>query len=200
MTSWDWLGDALAIDAANTVKRHHGTYVDLLATPADLCRWGEHERDRLPHELPQSIDEADLDRFLEIRDSVLALLRARARDQPLPPASIAAVNDVATAQPVVRLLSSAARSGEPRLLDRRDPVSDAIAAIAAAAIELLTGSARDDISLCDAPSCGQLFLRDRPNQQWCGPGCGNRARAARHYQRHQAPGTSTEALAEHRGR
>ncbi|WP_373454643.1 CGNR zinc finger domain-containing protein [Rhodococcus sp. 05-340-2] len=37
------------------------------------------------------------------------------------------------------------------------------------------------MALCEAPRCGQLFLQDRPNQQWCCSAWGNRARAARHH-------------------
>ncbi|MFI5735270.1 CGNR zinc finger domain-containing protein [Kribbella sp. NPDC051587] len=43
---------------------------------------------------------------------------------------------------------------------------------------------RHDLALCDAPGCGQLFFQRRTNQAWCGPGCGNRARVARHHQGH----------------
>jgi predicted RNA-binding Zn ribbon-like protein len=39
------------------------------------------------------------------------------------------------------------------------------------------------IALCDAPGCGQLYLRGRPNQQWCNPHCGTRARSQRHAER-----------------
>ncbi|MCX4390896.1 CGNR zinc finger domain-containing protein [Micromonospora peucetia] len=32
----------------------------------------------------------------------------------------------------------------------------------------------------------RYFVREHSRQQWCKPSCGNRARVARHYQRHQA--------------
>ncbi|MEU3456263.1 CGNR zinc finger domain-containing protein [Micromonospora sp. NPDC006766] len=31
-----------------------------------------------------------------------------------------------------------------------------------------------------------LARKDHPRQEWCKPSCGNRARVARHYQRHNA--------------
>ncbi|OZF37396.1 CGNR zinc finger domain-containing protein [Rhodococcus sp. 14-2483-1-2] len=52
---------------------------------------------------------------------------------------------------------------------------------ASSVIDLLNGPDRDRLALCEAPRCGQLFLQDRPNQQWCCSACGNRARAARHH-------------------
>ncbi|MGW3040938.1 CGNR zinc finger domain-containing protein [Kitasatospora sp. NPDC001159] len=36
---------------------------------------------------------------------------------------------------------------------------------------------------CHGPGCVQFFVKDHPRREWCGPGCGNRARAARHYHR-----------------
>ncbi|WP_179273431.1 CGNR zinc finger domain-containing protein [Rhodococcus sp. 06-462-5] len=35
--------------------------------------------------------------------------------------------------------------------------------------------------MCEASRCGQLFLQDRPDKQWCCGACGYRARAARHH-------------------
>jgi predicted RNA-binding Zn ribbon-like protein len=58
--------------------------------------------------------------------------------------------------------------------------------IAAAAIDLLTGPDAATVALCDAPGCGQLYLRGRPNQQWCNPHCGTRARSPRHAERNAA--------------
>ncbi|MDR6317410.1 putative RNA-binding Zn ribbon-like protein [Actinoplanes couchii] len=51
------------------------------------------------------------------------------------------------------------------------------------AIALFTGAARDDLRACPGPGCVLHFVRDSPRREWCSPGCGNRARAARHYAR-----------------
>ncbi|MFI7230667.1 CGNR zinc finger domain-containing protein [Nonomuraea angiospora] len=39
---------------------------------------------------------------------------------------------------------------------------------------------------CNAPRCVRYFVKSHGRQEWCKPSCGNRARAARHYQRHNA--------------
>ena len=57
-----------------------------------------------------------------------------------------------------------------------------LAAIAADAIELLTG--RFELRTCGAPRCVLMFLKDHPRREWCSERCGNRARQARHYERH----------------
>ncbi len=58
-----------------------------------------------------------------------------------------------------------------------------IAALAADAIELLTGPHRDDLRACQAPGCVLMFLKRHPRREWCSNACGNRARQARHYRR-----------------
>ncbi len=63
-----------------------------------------------------------------------------------------------------------------------------MADLAFAVIDLLTRPDLANLALCDAPSCGQLFHRDRPNQQWCNPACGDRVRSARHHQRRRDKG------------
>ncbi|WP_225853148.1 CGNR zinc finger domain-containing protein [Micromonospora sp. AMSO1212t] len=45
---------------------------------------------------------------------------------------------------------------------------------------------RERLRACPAPRCVRYFLQEHARQQWCKPSCGNRARVARHYQRHQA--------------
>ncbi|MBY4210390.1 CGNR zinc finger domain-containing protein [Rhodococcus fascians] len=74
-----------------------------------------------------------------------------------------------------------AGSGVEHVVGQPDPVDAIRARAASAVIDLLNGPDRARLSLCAAPRCGQLFLQDRPNQQWCCSACGNRARAARHH-------------------
>jgi predicted RNA-binding Zn ribbon-like protein len=64
-----------------------------------------------------------------------------------------------------------------------DATDVALATLAADAIELLTGSGRQDIRACRAPNCVLMFFRDNPRRRWCSAACGNRARQARHYAR-----------------
>ena len=64
-----------------------------------------------------------------------------------------------------------------------DPTDVALAALAADAIELLTGPERENLRACGAPGCVLIFLKDHPRRTWCSAACGNRARQARHYER-----------------
>jgi nucleoid-associated protein YgaU len=70
------------------------------------------------------------------------------------------------------------------------PVAAALSAIAAQAIGLLTDP-DSPLRACHAPGCVLYFVRDHPRREWCSAACGNRARAARHYQRHRSTARAT---------
>ncbi|MER6008280.1 CGNR zinc finger domain-containing protein [Nonomuraea angiospora] len=55
-----------------------------------------------------------------------------------------------------------------------------------AAIDFLSGPQREQLRSCNAPRCVRYFVKSHGRQEWCKPSCGNRARAARRYQRHSA--------------
>lgn len=59
----------------------------------------------------------------------------------------------------------------------------ALACVAQESIELLTGPAAEQLRACYAPGCVLYFAKTHPRRQWCSVTCGNRVRAARHYDR-----------------
>ena len=63
------------------------------------------------------------------------------------------------------------------------PVRSALAGLGHEAITLLTGPAAVNLRACNAPGCVLYFVKSHPRREWCSEACGNRARAARHYQR-----------------
>jgi predicted RNA-binding Zn ribbon-like protein len=58
-----------------------------------------------------------------------------------------------------------------------------LADVATAAIRLFTGPDAETLSACLAPGCVRYFTKSHPRREWCSEGCGNRVRAARHYER-----------------
>jgi predicted RNA-binding Zn ribbon-like protein len=176
--AWEWLGDDLAIDFANTVRRRGAQYEELLARPADLRDWANRQQGRVP--VPSAGAARDgLERVRSVRDDVFAVLRAAALAEPLPRGPAGRLNRLALRHPVVAQLDGAARVGSGP-----DRVEELIARAISATIDLVGRAAAAGLALCDAPSCGQFFLRERPNQRWCGPACGTRTRVARHARRH----------------
>ncbi|MFI9597778.1 CGNR zinc finger domain-containing protein [Nonomuraea sp. NPDC052265] len=70
--------------------------------------------------------------------------------------------------------------------DRAHQTSEKTETAARAAIDFLSGPQREHLRACNAPRCVRYFVKSHGRQEWCKPSCGNRARAARHYQRHNA--------------
>jgi predicted RNA-binding Zn ribbon-like protein len=175
---WDWLGEALAVDFANTTKRSGGEERELLEEPEDLAEWAAEEAGRVPAVEPEAIL---LGEVRTLRDDVKALLHAVIVGEAAPVAAVERVNARVRAAPLVRQL----RDGEAVLAPAAPvaPIDELLARVAESAIEL---AARGGVGFCDAPSCGQFFERRRVSQLWCSDACGTRARVARHAHRRRA--------------
>jgi predicted RNA-binding Zn ribbon-like protein len=62
-------------------------------------------------------------------------------------------------------------------------VTAGLAYVAHESIELLTGPDAGTLRACYAPGCVLYFAKTHPRREWCSVTCGNRVRAARHYDR-----------------
>jgi predicted RNA-binding Zn ribbon-like protein len=176
-----WLGFPPAVDLANTVIVGAAGEHDLLETDDLLDTWIAAERGTIPGAEAASGRLADV---RELRDTVRQLLHARARGKPAPAAARRQINAISSAAPIRITLTADGRSlQEP---DVRDEYALFEATIAHSAIEL-AGQRDAGLSVCGAPSCGMLFLREHPRQLWCSKPCGNRARVARHAARRRRP-------------
>jgi predicted RNA-binding Zn ribbon-like protein len=178
-----WLGEPLALDLANTVMVvRDGEAVDLLADPEDLRRWLEAEEARLG-ECAFAVEH--LDELRALRDAVRRLLEARAGRTALPAADLDVVNAASAAAPVAPWLDARDR-GRLEVVERAGaagPLAQLEGRLARSAIAVLGGADGDLLHVCRAPSCGMFFVGER---RWCCAACGNRARAARHYERSRA--------------
>jgi predicted RNA-binding Zn ribbon-like protein len=174
---WDWLGEPLAVDFANTWRRRGAVYRELLRSGADLAAWAEREAGRVPS-IDAAVAEGRLDEVCALRDEVFALLAAAVAGEPAR-VSAARVNSALRAVPLVPQLQPNGRAGL-EVGAHAAPLDELLARVAASAIELAGTGAGSPLALCDAPSCGRFFLRHRRGQIWCGPACGTRARVARH--------------------
>ncbi|MEU9631228.1 CGNR zinc finger domain-containing protein [Streptomyces luteogriseus] len=141
-------------------------------------------------------DAAQLTAVRELRAAVRALFARAVRPGEPSPADAARLMPLAEA--VRHLNEAAARTPTVPVLDwpegaaplvRPKPVraaDDPAAALAHAVIAFLASPDRDRLRACHAPRCVRYFLKEHPRQEWCKPSCGNRARVARHHQRHKA--------------
>jgi predicted RNA-binding Zn ribbon-like protein len=186
----------LALDLANTIRHDgNGGVRDELTSTEGLAAFLAGAG--LP-DAPVTVDL--LDRVVEVRTATRALFaravhpgpasRADAhRLLPLPDA-VAAINAYAALVPVVPLLVwEASASSQLRTPPGVKPQEAVLAQLARATIDLLTGPYGTELRACTAPRCVRYFIKGHGRQEFCKPSCSNRARAARHYERHHNPPT-----------
>lgn len=174
-------GEPLAIELHNTIYIADGRACDGLD---DADAWLDALAGRLP-DVPGEWPAAE--ELATLREPVRAALRSAVDGVPAEPAVLDAINRAAARaprSPVAVLRGDAVKAATDHHGARRADV--VIAALAADAIELLTGAHRQDLRACHAPACVLLFLKDHPRRTWCSNACGNRARQARHYRRSRA--------------
>ncbi|BBY46766.1 hypothetical protein MARA_01960 (plasmid) [Mycolicibacterium arabiense] len=189
--------EPLPILLANTVSIARGRVEDALADPSKVNGWvgttGEQFALFPPPSSTEHIDESDAVRLVSLRDAVRRLAAEKTRDPRTLGQS--PVTDVATATSILNA-SAALGSVWPELqwhgpeAFRRDVWADGTyvdaltTIIARQTMELMTSPQWDRLRPCLAPGCAYFFVKDHLRRQWCAAACGNRARVARHAQRH----------------
>jgi predicted RNA-binding Zn ribbon-like protein len=183
----------------NTVWADRGGVHDSLTTPGELRAWLAAV---YPDVKPRG---ADLERFRALRDALRRLAALVTGDhRPVAGADGNAakkVNDDA-ARAVAEVNSAAALAPSwPQLVLRGGDLGQTVAGTAPPGDRLLSGIAREAVELlagrqaeiraCYAPGCVLYFVQDHPRREWCSTACGNRARVARHYDRHHRQGSAT---------
>ena len=198
------LGEPLAVEFMNTIWADQSGVHDALASDADVLAWLRAVDPRLTPR-PATVDRwlqdarpADLgdagDRLRRLRDGLRRLAAAMTVD-PRPAAASAiehvddalrVVNETAAAAPRWSTLETTAAGFVRGSRTDASPAAAIAALVAEDAIDLYSGQVRDDLRACLAPGCVLYFVKHHHRREWCSTACGNRARAARHYQRHRS--------------
>lgn len=183
-----------ALELASTIRHDgDGGVADDLATPQSTTDWLRRQ-----DVTGVTVDERLRSEIVELRRAVRALFAQAV--SPAPPSRADAHRLMPADQALDHLNAAAARDpivpqlewppdGPPRTRVRSaEPSAELrlIAMLARAAIDFLSGPQRERLRACHAPRCVRYFVQSHGRQEWCKPSCGNRARAARHYQRHHA--------------
>lgn len=179
------VGEPLALDLVNTLAtRPDGVTVDLFAEPATAATWlsAQHDLDRLTAIRPADLD---LPQLRKLREHVAGCVDAARQGTAPPPAALTALNDAVRAAPAYAQLTVVDGTLARRVDRSGVPGRDLLAELAEAAVDLVTDPAVRRVRACAGARCRLLFLPAHPQRRWCSPAtCGNRARVARHYQRH----------------
>jgi predicted RNA-binding Zn ribbon-like protein len=164
---------------------------------------GVHDHLQSPEDVDAWLDAVGIDRFgTQATPAELAMARAL-RDASRRLATYvtgdsreAAISAAMSVHDALATVNRAVRELPARQLELRDgrlqPTARArgslivagIARVAASVVELLGSSAADSsLRACHAPGCVLYFVKTHPRREWCSVSCGNRARAARHYEK-----------------
>jgi predicted RNA-binding Zn ribbon-like protein len=184
-------GEPLPVELMNTIWADRDGVHDALAGLGETRDW------LAAVGLPADLDERGHVRLRSLRDAVRRLA-ADATGDPRPAAAsaiaerdqaVAAVNQACARAPSWSELTWPAGAAPARTTrSARPPAELAVATVAEQAVALFAGDSVTRLRACLAPGCVLYFVREHPRREWCSAGCGNRARVARHYQRHHARG------------
>ena len=173
---------SVAMDLVDTVTHAHTAPTDLMAAGADA--WWTAQSGRLPE-----WEQPDVAATSRLRTALREVFEASIDGRAPSDRAVDELNrfaESALGSPAIEVVD-----GAPRMTThwhiRRDG-SPRLAAIAGDAIALIGDPARRaQLRRCANPTCSMLFVAENPRRVWCAPNiCGNRARVARHQQRHNA--------------
>lgn len=160
---------------------------DDLAAPADVDAWLEAVGISTGE---AHAGDAELAAAIALRDAVRRLAAYLTGDDRQIAASAMTGIGEATA-----VLNHAVRHSATPMLANRDgrlrivpddsvsAVSAGLAQVAGACVQLFGSDEAHKLRACYAPGCVLYFVKSHPRREWCSVACGNRARAARHYQK-----------------
>jgi predicted RNA-binding Zn ribbon-like protein len=194
------LGEPLALDLVNTVVFRDGANLDLITEPHRWGEWLDYQRPRLEPVLGGPITEhcrsrQALEQVREFRGAVRVVIDAARAGSPPGAGTDTAGGSIRLAHAALAHAAESAASitTSTTQLGVHLPVSKVdtealLGAFAVATIELVSKTGAGAIRECAAPGCGLLFMPRQPARLWCSTWtCGNRTRAARHYQQRRVP-------------
>jgi predicted RNA-binding Zn ribbon-like protein len=194
----------LALELASTIRHGgNGDVIDDLTTTRATTQWVHEHADLIGRfgaalVAEFTIGEELRSEIVEVRGAVRALFARAVSPAPPSPADAGRLMPADRALAHLNAVSARERvapqaewppDGNPSawlLSVEQDAGVRLPAALARAALDFLCGPQREQLRACAAPRCVRYFVKSHGRQEWCKPSCGNRARAARHYERHRA--------------
>jgi predicted RNA-binding Zn ribbon-like protein len=203
------LGGALCLDFANTVRglrqgerpgerqgERQGERVrEHLHSYQDLVAWAVHAQAIGAAEARILLARAAADgigagrayhRALGLRDAIHHVFAAQARRDTVPDRALESLNSALSEALRHARLAPRAQGFAWGWSDLEQRLDGPLWPLLRSTADLLTGGPLDRVKQCPHPDCGWLFLDRAKNRSrvWCDMGgCGNRAKARRHYAR-----------------
>jgi len=158
---------------ATLLGRYREVQTDQLSDPAALHAWLV-ERDLAPR---GPTTESDLLRARELREALHLAARAALGEAPPPAAALRSIEAALAQDQPLRIQRG------PTGLRTLAPATaaEALARVARAAVEDLSGPARAHLRACGDDTCAGIFVDYTGRRHWCSDErCGNRARVRAH--------------------
>ena len=185
--AWVLPAEPVPVRLMNTIWADTSGIHDDLTTSADVRDWlsATGVSDRIA-----TCSRGELQRARLLRDA-LRRLADFLTDVPRPAAQ-SPLTDLDEAMTAVNTLTADTQPDRLTLRQGRLTLAEdtavssattALAQVATDAVHLLTGPDAPQLRACRAPGCVLYFMKSHPRREWCSEACGNRVRAARHYQR-----------------
>jgi predicted RNA-binding Zn ribbon-like protein len=183
-TSVRVLGRALPVELVNTRFYRGGELHEGLRTVADARDFARLNAGSLSVP-PSRVDESVRRALVKMREPVRDVLAALVEQRPPRREALTTLNRAASRRRTRLELRWA--SGRAPVVERRPepplgPADLARADVAEATMLFAESGDADRLRACQAPGCIGFFLQQHARQEWCSPGCGNRARNARFHQ------------------
>ncbi|HKF20264.1 MAG TPA: ABATE domain-containing protein [Candidatus Angelobacter sp.] len=186
----------LALDLVNTEQMSGGARVDLLESPAALLEWLRRSGAVTAAELnareklflrDKGAANGLLERARNLRSGVREMAEALVSRRAVSARAMVAINSVLGDSPRVPELVRGSKGYGLEWRNRGSAEAALLAPVAEAAARLLAEGDHGRVRKCASPACILYFYdttRSR-TRNWCSmQGCGNRAKAARFYDRH----------------
>ncbi len=194
---WGFLGGRLCLDFANTVDWHASDRPEeLLTSYEELVAWSQQagiltgeQAQSLLHQAAERPNEAEaaLQQAIALREAIYGVFAAIAHGLSPRESDLSALN-AALSEALVHSRIAPTEAGFVwQWVGEEDALDRPLWSIARSAAELLTSDEVRQVGQCaDDRGCGWLFVDASRNhsRRWCSiKGCGNRAKARRHYAR-----------------
>jgi predicted RNA-binding Zn ribbon-like protein len=191
---WALPSQPLALGFAATMTRRNRVTTDKLQRPEDFTDWLNAVG--LPS-VSHPLGTQDVEDVRRLRSAIRRALAHVTEDrrEPVEPEmpldeALAEVNKAAS-RASRRQLDVSAGKVQLRTEPETPTLATSLADVAQDAIALIGGEESSLLRACYAPNCPYYFVASNPGREWCSIACGNRVRAARHYDKTRTQPLST---------
>jgi predicted RNA-binding Zn ribbon-like protein len=190
-----FLGGNLALDLVNTEVMARGKKVDLLVTSQDAAQWWEMAQQKYPQIVQgqecREYNEQQVAALRALRQELRHLFETLIAQQPVNGNQIQALNTLLR-EGYYSLEVSPQGKVSAVYRTRGDQGSEALLAIARAAMDFITTQDLSRLHACQNERCILLFYDTTKSatRHWCSIACTNRARSLQNYRQAKAASQS----------